>query len=127
MALYAIGKLPRPITVETGGRSMLSLAADVPVAVLALLRAPAEREWGFVDPGSQEFGAWKEFALAHTGKVVTPQTYNTDAKYQIGVDDKPVFVGYETRVGLKVPAPFPPRVDGSWPEIPEADPISKTG
>jgi len=127
ISLHRIGGVPAPSPVASAGRSIMSLAAEVPVQVLALKRAPPEREWEVVEPGSQEIGAWREFVFAQTGKMPIPQRHITGERHSPGKDGKPVFVGHDHRHGLKVPAPFPPRVDGSWPEVDSKSALAKTG
>jgi hypothetical protein len=124
--LHRIAGLPMSQPVEKSGRSLLYLKAAVAPAVMALLRAPPEREWGIVAPGDQSFGAWRDFINAHTGKQPIQSQHIVGQKD--GPPDKegkPTFAGYLHQSGIKIPAPFPPRVDGSWPEIPNQ--LSKKG
>lgn len=127
ISLHRIGGVPAPSPMISGGKSIMALAADVPVQVLALKRSPQEREWSVVEPGTQEIGAWREFVFAQTGKMPIPQRHTTGERFQPGPDGKPIFTGHDHRHGLKVPAPFPPRVDGSWPEVDSNSALQKAG
>jgi hypothetical protein len=133
--VHSIGGVPSPQSVSVRGRMMFSLLADPPPAVLAINRSPPLREWSVVEPMTQEFGAWRSFVETHTGKAARAQQHVVGKREgPPGPDGKPVFAGHIHRDGFKVPAPFPPRVDGSWPEVPESamkadetDQLSKAG
>lgn len=135
ISLHRIGGVPAPSPIISGGKSIMALAADVPPQVLALKRSPPEREWSVVEPGTQEIGAWREFVLAQTGKLPVPQRHIAGERYQrdaAGVEIRDsqgnrISNGFVHKHGLKVPAPFPPRVDGSWPEVDSNSALAKTG
>lgn len=116
--VHSIGGVPSPQSVSVRGRMMFSLPAEPSAAVLALNRAPPLRDWSVVEPMTQEFGAWRAFVETHTGKAARAQQHVVGQRQgDPGPDGKPVYLGLLHREGFKVPMPFPPRVDGSWPEV----------
>jgi hypothetical protein len=91
----------------SAGEQMISLPGPISPQVLALADATDARgrpieHWQTVDVGSNAFGAWRELLHKAIGR------------------------GLMVRDGkLTVPATFPPRADGSWPEFQAS--LEKTG
>lgn len=130
--LHSIGGVAAPLSHSFRGQMVFSLPAEPSPAVLALNRAPPLRQWSVVEPMTQEFGAWRGFVETHSGKSARAQQHVVGNREGApGPDGKPVYLGLLHREGFKVPAPFPPRVDGSWPEVDnredDADQLSKAG
>lgn len=92
-----------PFTFQSGDGPMISVKGNASPQVLALARCVDDAgrqagQWTRVEVGSQPFGAWRELL----GKAI----------------GRPPWVR-PGQSSIDVPAEFPPRADGSWPEFTE--------
>jgi hypothetical protein len=75
--------------------------------------------WQTIEPGSQQFGAWRDRLEAWLGVSVKAEKiwlepYDPNVHGLAPRD--PNFRLRKSKMGLRVPAPWPPRRDGSWSE-----------
>lgn len=98
-----------PPPVQSGGQTCYSVPSPMPQQLLVLAACVDDGgnevgQWCDVEPGSSEVGAWRELISKTISRGLAVRS-----------DDR----------RARVPAPFPPRVDGSWPELNSC--LQKTG
>ena len=132
VALRIAGRRPLPVvnvTSEETGRSTDGGFWGLPINPDLMAMAPFNgiddtATWHVVEEGSAEFAAWRDRLAGWLGCEVETEKiwlepYRPEVHGLPGSD--PNFKIRKSTQGLRVPQLFPPRKDGTWPNMTEAD------